>query len=132
MQAALSFVDRGWKGARLCSLRLADNGIATEHLIKGKLGDAKQLIVPNSLITLSDMDRWLFPWITAWALLMSAFTRRVRWVLCDNERQLRRIEPWCKRLGLAAVLIRETGSDFELVAEGSVKPFEAVFQLKAI
>ena len=129
MRGVLSLVERGWKGARECSLQLANLGIRVDHLIKGRLGAVRGLIAPNQSIRLIDIERQLYPLALGWWLFFGALTRRIRWVLCDNERTLKRVEPWSRRLGLEALLIREEESGYALIAEGKIKRLQEVFKL---
>lgn len=128
MRGVLSLVERGWHAAREESLHLAGKGISVEHLIKGKLGAVKACIARHQLIRLVDVRRWLFPFAMGWRVLLGALTRRIRWVMCDNERTLKRIEPWCRRLGLRPVWIREKDAGYEIMVEGKATAPEEAFK----
>ena len=119
MPELLSVVERGWRGARECSLTLALQGIRVTHLIKGRLGpEVRGLIRPVQGIALVAAPRWRFR-LWFWAHLLSgAIRRRAMWALFDHERTLAAAGPWCRRLGVSPVLIREFGERFELSVQG--------------
>lgn len=128
IRSVLSLVERGWCAARDVSLRLAGRGIGVEHLIKGKVGPVKTFIAPHSLIRLIDSPRQLFPWVMGCRLLWGRLTHRIGWVLCDNERTLARIEPWCRRLGVKVLWVREREAGYDIIADGKTSTLEEAFK----
>ena len=61
MPELLSVVERGWQGARECSLILARQGIRVTHLVKGRLpSGVRALIQPVQGIVLRDAPPWRF------------------------------------------------------------------------
>jgi hypothetical protein len=127
-RAVLSLVERGWQGARECSLRLRDRGIAVTHLVKGSLPpDVQVLVPPEPGLRLIGIPRVWFP-LALWGWVVPAAAgRRVRWLLLDNERTLRRIGWWCRLTGVRPVFISERPERYELREQGSVRTFEEVF-----
>ena len=128
MVEALSLVERGWRGARQCSLALNANRICVTHLVKGRLSrEIRELIAPYPFIRVRAVPRWMFP---AWArgmLIGAAMRRRLRWVLIDNPRTLARLTPRCRQAGAVPVLINELDEGFELQVEGRPRAFRDVF-----
>ena len=121
MPELLSVVERGWQGARECSLVLARQGIRVTHLVKGRLPPGvRALIQPVDGIALAAAPAWRF-WGLIWGRLASgALSRRLRWVVCDRERTLSAIAPWCRRAGVTPALIRELPDGAELSVDGRV------------
>ena len=132
MPEALSLVERGWRGARECSLMLRTHGITVTHLIKGSLpAEVLAMIQPYSFIRLIDVPRTAF-YLRLWPLLVWGTLRgRLRWVLLDNERTLQVVSGWCRWFGLSLVLIRETPDNYELLIDQCVRPVADVFGLTA-
>ncbi len=128
MPMMLSLVERGWRGARTCSLELAAQGIGTTHLIKGSVGgDVRALIQPRDGVRIVDVPRGLFR-PAVWAYLAgAAVTRRMRWVLADSERTLREVAPWCRVTRAVPLLIRDAPQGYEVVHDGQVVRPSAVF-----
>ncbi len=121
MPVVLSLVERGWRAARECSLELARQGITVDHLVKGRLKGARCLVELPQAMALIDVPRQFFP-VAVWAeLLRQLFVRQVKWVLCDNERTLKRITPWCLWVGAAPVLVQESEAGYQLILDGAVK-----------
>lgn len=132
MPAVLSLVERGWQGARECSLELSRQGIRVEHLVKGRLKGARCLIVLPRAMTLIDVPRQFFP-AALWArLLWQFFARRVKWVICDNERTLNRITRWCSWIGATPVLVRESEAGYRLILDGEVKTEGLMASIKGV
>ena len=128
MADALSVVEQGWRGARECSLILRTRGIAVTHLVKGSLSaEVLAMIHPDALIRVIDVPRTVFR-VRLWVLLAwRTLTKRVRWVLVDNDRTLRELGGWCRWCGLTPVFIRETTDGFELSVNRRVAEIAEVF-----
>lgn len=111
----LSLVERGWRGARECSLALNARGIDVTHLVKGVLEpEVLAMIRPYPYIRLVAVSPgWFRP--CAWRALVAG-TLLGRWaaVLVDHERTGREIAWWCRLFGLRVASIRETGDGYEL------------------
>jgi hypothetical protein len=129
MSEVLSLVERGWRGARACSLALHERGVAVTHLIRGSVSrDVLAMIQPYPLIRLEAAPRPLFR-LRAWAaLFMGTLTERTRWLLVDNDRRLREVARWCRWFGITPVRIRETEDGFQLSVDGRAAPLEAAFR----
>ena len=130
MLEVLSVVERGWRGARECSLVLQRHGIKVTHVIKGRLSpDLQRVIVPYPLIRLIVVPRVLFrPCL--WAALIAASVRgRLGWLILDHERTLREVSGWCRAFGITPVLIEERASDYRLLRDGSAAAVASVFGL---
>ncbi len=128
MAEVLSLVERGWRGARECSLRLNDRRVAVTHVIAGSLdADVRAMIAPRPSIRLRDVPRKLFPVYLWWALLVHAGGGRLRWVLVDNPRTLKRIGWWCRWFGVTPVRIQERDGRYELHVDGRLCPFDEAF-----
>ncbi len=124
----LSLVQRGWHGARECSLRLATDHIKVLHLIKGTLTpEVREMIASSPHIRLVDVHRNLFRcWM--WAILITqSLNRRLHWVLIDHERTAQELAWWCRCLRLVPVMVRQTGQGYELYVNGQPTSFEQVF-----
>lgn len=130
MGEALSLVERGWRGARECSLLLNARHVRVTHLIKGSLtGEVRHMIAPYPFISIHDVPRKLFP-IWAWAVLLTQTLRgRLRWVLLDNERTLGRISAWCRWCRVTLVWVREYENHYELWVDGRAQAFHDTFAL---
>lgn len=124
-----SVVERGWHGARACSLVLRTHDIAVTHVMKGSLSaEVRAMIQPYPSICLIDVPRSLFR-LYVWLLLVwRTAMKRVRWVVIDNERTLQGFARWCQWCGLMLVLIRETEGSYELSVGGNVRSLEEVFR----
>jgi len=111
----LSLVERGWYGARICSLVLAGRGVAVTHLIRGTLGsNVRGIIQPHPRIRLIDLPRPLYV-VALWAsVLVGGALRRIRWVLVDNEPTLRRLRRCAAFVGITPVLVREDSPGYAL------------------
>jgi hypothetical protein len=112
---ALSVVERGWRGARECSITLSARAVPVTHLIKGSLkADLRAMIRPYPGVRLVSVPRIAFrAWL--WALLVwGTMWGRLRWVLIDHERTLKEVAWWCRMCGLTSVFIQETGQGYDL------------------
>ena len=124
----LSVVERGWRGARECSLTLDAMAIPVTHLIKGYLtAELRAMIHPYPLIRIVSVPRPLFRVGLWWALARQTLTRRLRWVLVDHERTLREISWWCRLWGVALVTIHERDDGYELLVGGQPRSLASVF-----
>lgn len=112
----LSLVERGWQAARECSLELQQQGMCVIHLVKGRLsGAVHAMIAPKPHIHVVSMSRNLF-WPAAWALCgWLSLTGRLRSVMVDNERSMRRVRRWVRRPRVNPVLVREGRDGYELL-----------------
>ena len=83
----LSVVERGWRGARQCSLALDAMAIPVTHLIKGYLTpELRAMVRPYPHIRLVSVPRVLFRvWLWPIVLWQTA-TGRLRWMHIDHER----------------------------------------------
>ncbi len=128
MAEALSLVERGWRGARQCSLALNAHRVSVTHLVKGRLSrEVRELIAPYPFIRVRAVPRWVFP---AWAqgmLIEAAMRRRLRWVLIDNPRTLVRLKRRCRQAEVVAVLVNELDDGYELQVDGQLQTFREVF-----
>lgn len=115
----LSVVERGWRGARECSLTLNAMAIPVTHLIKGYLThDLRTLMTPFPYIGIVSVPRPLFPVCLWMMVLWKSAGGRLRWVVVDHERTLRRIAWWCRVFRLRAAMIRETDEGYALEVAG--------------
>lgn len=111
----LSVVERGWRGARECSLVLSAKAIPVTHLIKGYVNtELLAMIQPVPHMRIISAPRPLFRLWLWWALGWGTLTRRLRCVLIDHERTLREVSWWCRLWGLASVTIRDTDEGYDL------------------
>jgi len=116
----VSLVERGWWGARRCSLVLAERGTPVTHLIRGWVDRSTlALIRPVPLVRLRRIPRQLFVLAAPLLLAWHRVAHRARWVLIDHERTLHRLSPWCRRLGLTPIALLETLQGYELRIEGT-------------
>ena len=124
----LSLVERGWRGARECSLALGGNGVAVTHLIKGSLPPpVRAMIRPAARISIIDVPRRVFR-VWLWAMVLRhTLTRGAHWVLLDNERTLREVGWWCRRFRLIPVFVRETAEGYTLEVSGRPASFDEIF-----
>ena len=94
-QVIVSLVERGWQGARECSLdpSLSDRDMV--HVIKGLVPrPVIDMIVTTPSTQLACAPKWLF-WLLVWALLPGLWlTGRLQAVLVDNDRSYRRLRGW--------------------------------------
>ena len=114
----LSIVERGWRGARECSLALHRLAIPVTHLIKGYIGGpVRAMIQTTPLTTIVSVPRALFR-VWLWGMLMwQTATGRLRWVLLDHERTLREISWWCRRFGVVPVMLQEHAQGYDLMID---------------
>ncbi|MBI2104137.1 MAG: hypothetical protein HYT90_00950 [Candidatus Omnitrophica bacterium] len=111
----LSLVERGWQAAREYSLDVQREGGGVVHLVKGALSPAVHaMIAPQPRVRVVSVRRALF-WPLAWAwcagLLAAA---RLRGVLVDNERSLRRVRRWVGGPRVRLVRVGPGGRGYEL------------------
>ena len=111
----LSLVERGWRAARECSLDAQRQGMCTVHLVKGRLSrSVHAMIAPTPHIHVVSVSRKVF-WPSAWALYgWLALTGRLRSVLVDNTRSMRRARRWVRGSRITPVLVRERRDGYEL------------------
>ncbi len=125
----LSLVERGWRGARTCSLLLSHQAIPVTHLIKGAVSpEVLAMIEPHPALSMLSVRRGLFR-LTAWGLLVvKTFTGRLRWLLIDQERTLKELAWWCRVWGLTPVLIRETAEGYDCWVDGHQVSVDELFR----
>ena len=127
----LSVVERGWRGARECSLTLNAWAIPVTHLIKGYLSpELRAMVQPHPYIRIVSAPRVAFR-IWLWGMLLWCTARgRIQWLLVDHERTLREVTWWCRMCGVILVVIHETAQGFTLELDGQQQmPLVSVFHL---
>lgn len=125
----LSVVERGWHGARQCSLALDAVAIPVTHLIKGYLTpELRAMIRPYPHIRVVSVPRVLFRlWL--WGIVLwQTLTGRLRWILIDHERTIKEIGWWCRVVRVTPVVIQQTGQGYELWVDGLSVSFSSLFQ----
>ncbi len=128
MANVLSLVERGWRGARECSLILSARGISVTHLIKGSLSpDVRVMIqtVPHTRII--DVPRLWFRVATWGHVLFVGGRGMTRWVLVDHERTLRELSGWCRLTGVTCILIQPSGNGYQFSVEQRGASLDEVF-----
>ena len=127
-RGVLSVVERGWRGARGCSLELAAQGIPVRHAIKGTLSrEILAMIAPREGIRVTAAPRWRFR-LQVWSILIGeTLTRRLRWVMIDHERTWRELAWWCRLWGLTPVWIAEVAEAYELRVAGAPRTLAELF-----
>ena len=124
----LSVVERGWRGARDCSLTLNEMAIPVTHLIKGYLSrELRAMVQPYPHIQIVSVPRPLFRIGLWWVLVGRTLTGRLRVVLIDHERTLREASWWCRLWGVTPVTIHETDDGYTLEANKRPVALAAVF-----
>ena len=125
----LSLVERGWRGARECSLVLSRRAIPVTHLIKGAVSpEVLAMIEPHPALSMLSVRRGLFR-LTAWGLLVAkTLTGRLQWLLIDQERTLTELAWWCRVWGLTPVLIQETAEGYDCWVDGRQVPLDELFK----
>lgn len=125
--SVLSLVERGWRGARECSIALSARGIPVTHVIKGSLArEVRGMIQPHPGVGVCHLPRPVFRVCLWFLLVVQAVRRRFRWVLIDNERTLRELGWCCRWLQLTPVLIQERHNRYELTVRGRRITLEAL------
>lgn len=115
----LSLVERGWQGARQCSLALEARHVPVTHVVKGRLSaDVRAMIEPHPHIRVVSAPRaafrlWIWP-VVIWRTLQG----RLRWILMDHERSHRELSWWCRRFGIILVMIQEHDGGYDLAVHG--------------
>ena len=118
-RGVLSVVERGWRGARTCSIVLSAAGVPVTHVIKGYVNrDLRAMIQPYRRMHLISVPRPVFRLGLWCALIVGTVTRRLRWVLVDHERTLREIGWWCRLFDVTPVTIYDTEGGYELYQDG--------------
>lgn len=126
--SVLSVVERGWAGARQCSLALAGRDIQVHHLIKGWLGrELRAMIVPYPHIRVRSVPRPLFRAGLWWALVTQPAVGRLRWLLIDHERTWGEVQWWCRMFRVTPLFIRDFDDRFELSSDGRIVPLADAF-----
>ena len=129
---ALSLVEHGWRGARRCSLAVAEQGIPVTHLLRGWVAaDLVRLIGRHPNIRLVRVPHRAFH-VSSWGWLAACTaTGRLRWLLVDRERTRRMVQRWCERFEIAVVMIHDTVEGYELSVGGQSRTLADVFGLTA-
>ena len=128
MVSMLSLVERGWGGARECSLKLQTMGIPVTHLIKGVLGDeVLGMIAPYPNIAIVDVPPLLFRLRFWCAVVAGTLSRRLRWILTDHPKTARELEWWCRWFRLTPVFIEERGGAVAFSVHGQPRSFQEIF-----
>lgn len=132
MPDVLSFVERGWRGARECSLAVSREGLTVLHLVKGALEPGvRALIRPVDGVAVRDVPRPLFR-LAAWGLMLRPWgARRARWALFDNERTLAQLRGVCERRGIVPVFVSQQADGYELIADGRPRAISDIFGIKS-
>ncbi len=111
----LSLVERGWRGARECSLTLNAMAIPVTHLIKGRLTrEVQAMIQPYPGVRIISVPRLAFRlWL--WGILLwGTVGGQLHWLLVDHERTLHEVGWWCRAFGFTLVTIRQTDQGYTL------------------
>ncbi len=111
----LSLVERGWRAARECSLDIQRNGVDVVHLVKGRVDpEVRTLITTTPNVRLvSVVRRWF--WLVAWLVFLWCFgSGRLRSVLVDNERSLRRLQGWARWARIPLAMVQEGSEGYQL------------------
>lgn len=126
---ALSVVERGWAGARQCSLELSRRGIGVTHLIKGRLSrEELAMITPVPRVQVRSVGRIWFR-LALWAVAgWMAARGRLGWCLVDHERTARELAGVGRWLGIGIVQVRDRDDGYELLVNGRPSSVEDVFQ----
>jgi hypothetical protein len=119
----LSLVERGWHAARECSLALHRDGIATLHLVKGRLPpEVSRLVSQKPGVGLSGVPYHLF-WPAAYLVCRWWCQRgRLLAVLVDNDRSRRRVSGWLGREAGRVVLVQDTDAGWQCARGGRSFP----------
>ncbi len=126
---AFSLVERGWRGARECSVLLCQRKIMVTHFIKGVLPpEVRVMIQPYPLIRVVDVPRNLFRLRYWFSLVCLGVLGRVQWILVDNERTLKELAGWCHWMRITPVLIHETATSYDLLVQGQHRRAEDLFR----
>ena len=114
----LSLVERGWQAARELSLDLLEQRIFFVHVLKGYLDRSlRASIAPRPNTRILSLPRTLF-WPAMSLLALGLFlTGRLRSILVDNERSVRRLRGWARLVHLPVTMIRQGTDGYELWME---------------
>lgn len=115
----VSVVDRGWRGARECSIQLAGQAVEITHVIRGRLDpEIRALIQPYPHERLIDAPRrWHVVWV--WGLVLWASRAgRLRWILVDHERRLQKLGPLARAVGARLAYLEEGEHGWRLLIDG--------------
>ncbi len=109
-QRAISFVEKGWAGARQFTIPLAQQGMRIEHVVKGKVADAVlAIITPYPGMRISSVSRRWYRFATWIMLLLAVPDRQLDMVIVDNERSAKWVGSSFPMLRKKLVLIQEQG-----------------------
>jgi hypothetical protein len=120
---ALSLVERGWRAARECSLALCGDGVATLHLVKGRIGPEVFRLVerPPGMRMAGIPYAWFWPA----AYLVCQWLRasgRLHGVLVDNDRSCRRVSRWLRPGAGRVIVVQEAGDGWRCSRDGTQFP----------
>ncbi len=106
----ISFVEKGWAGARQFSITLVRQGMTVEHVVKGKAADdVVAMVTPYPGMRISSVSRRWYRFVT-WVILLFAVPRRhLEVVIVDNARTAQWVSAWFPALRKKLVLIQEQG-----------------------
>jgi len=105
----ISLVEKGWAGARIATIPLAQQGMRVQHIVKGLL--PRELVcnlTPYPGMAICSIRP---PWfrIVGWGhLLVGYLTHEVAWVLVDNQKTAWWVARWIPILRTRVVLVKET------------------------
>jgi hypothetical protein len=105
----LSLVERGWQAARACSLDPKFGRLEFLHVVKGRLDpEVEAMIAPRPNVRIASVPSRLF-WPRIWILYhWLRCAGRLRALLVDNDRSVRRLRGWMR--GVPVHLVRDVGS----------------------
>lgn len=111
----LSLVERGWQAARELSLDVQARPLCFVHVIKGDHGHrARALVAERPNTRLVSLPYPLF-WPGTLSLMVGfALTRRLRGILVDNERSVRRMGRIARFTRVPITLVRQAQEGYEL------------------
>lgn len=105
----MSFVEDGWRSARVLSLALVQQGgYRVTHLIRGRVDPAVlRMITPCPGMRLVPIERVWFKVVRWLALVWALARRRAALLLVDSERTFCYVQPFARRWGVPVVLAEE-------------------------
>ena len=111
----LSLVERGWQAARECSLDLQEANVEWLHVVKGRLSRAVQaMVAPQPRIRLMSVPKTLFWPMIGLLVGAGAVSGRLRAVLVDNPRSLRRLDRLGRMVRVPVAMVQEGAEGYEV------------------